>query len=482
MDLRDYQLGACENVLAKHISGVRRVLLVAPTGSGKTVMAAHLVRGWAAQGLRICFVVHRDELVRQTRAKLEAFGVEHGTIKAGFVEDLERQVQVASIQSLVRRIKRVQPADVLVLDEAHHAAADSYRRLVSLWGKAQVLGLTATPWRTDGRGLSEDFDSTALVSQPAALQEAEYLAPVKAFTYECADLSKVRVRQGEFDPAELAEAMTSIVGDVVGAYQRRGNGGRALLFAPRVSFSRDLAARFAEADISSAHLDAETPHEERLAILDRFRSGETRVLCNVGILTEGFDCPDAEVLILARPTLSKGLYLQMVGRVLRPAPGKSVATILDHSGNFGRHGHPYSEWDYSLEAPKQKAPVERSTPRCPDCKLALPRYLQPGERCPECGYEKEQPPPLAATPATHELEYGNRPTEATKPKEDWKNPEFRRQIFSRWNEYQIRAWTRKKAKQVGPDVAIKRLHWMSGGLLSPQQAESYRRFLDLAAD
>lgn len=386
--LRPYQVEAIARAREALRSGARRVLLISPTGSGKTVLAADIIRSAVGRGSRTLFLAHRRELIHQTADKLASFGVRHGLIMAGERMALQEPAQVASIQTLARRRDALRQVDLVFFDEAHHAAADTYQQVLEWYPGARVVGLTATPWRQDGRGLADVFDASVVVTTPRQLRDEGYLASVGGWTYEAIDTSDARVRGGDYEASSLRAAAMSkrVLGDVVEEYLRHAAGRRAIVFAVSVEASEKMAEGFKAAGVPAEHIDGETPRELRDATLARLRRGETLVVCNCNVLTEGFDCPELEVAVLARPTLSPALYLQMVGRVLRPAPGKAGARIHDHAGLLAAHGHPYADRYYE-PAPGESVNAGRDTSsdavekKCPACKS-----IRVGWPCECCGY------------------------------------------------------------------------------------------------
>jgi DNA repair protein RadD len=389
MNLRPYQLDAIESARQEIRGGAKKVLLIMPTGGGKTVVFSHVVQSAVSKGSRALVIAHRRELVDQASKKLNAFGVQHGIIQAGFPRALHRPVQVASIQTLMRNPGQLTRVDLLVVDECHHiTTTNGYAELLKLFPNALVLGVTATPWRLDGRGLADVFESHVVACTPRELRDEGFLVPVGGWEYEGIDTSTARVKGGDFVASDMQASASSkrVVGDVVSEYLLHANGARAVLFALNVEHSKLMVEAFRAAGVAAEHVDGEMGTAERDAVLARLRSGVTRVVCNCNVLTEGFDCPELECCILARPTLSTALFLQMVGRVLRPSPGKAIARIHDHAGCLAAHGHPYADRDYSptltARAPRKKA--EGSTPaesRCPACKSVVARWP-----CDACGY------------------------------------------------------------------------------------------------
>lgn len=387
VQLRPYQVAAIEELRRRLAAGQRRVLLVAPTGAGKTVMFSAMVAAAVARGRRALVIVHRRELVEQAVDKLLQAGVEAGVILAGVPPRPELPVQVASVQTLGARQngkarRELPPADLIILDEAHHAVSPTWRRVLESYPDAVMIGATATPWRTDKRGLADIFQSHVLAATVSELIQNGSLSPYEAFAYDAPDLHEVPVVAGEYNQAALSLACNTsvLVGGVVSEYLSYGRGRRALLFAVSIEHSRAITAELLAHGVAAEHVDGTTPKLERAATLRRLAAGETHVVCNVGCFTEGFDSPGVEICILARPTMSLSLHLQMCGRGLRPAPGKKRALLVDHGGNFLRHGLPDDERDYSLTAtPKRVADINT----CPLCRAVFGRIRDDGS-CPKC--------------------------------------------------------------------------------------------------
>jgi len=373
--------------------GTRRCLLVAPTGSGKTTVASELIRLAAIRHRRSLFVAHRRELITQAYQRLLDFGLPESNVGVIMASDPRRRpgarVQVASIDTLRNRAKP--RADLVIVDECHRALAASYRDLQEHYSRAVHLGLTATPYRADGRGLGDAYDDLVVVTSPRALIAEGYLVEPRVFTVPPSalpDLSAVRTRGGDYDRRALGDAVDqkSLVGNLVEHWRRHAEGIRTIVFASSVAHSQHITERFVEAGIPAEHLDGTTPNDERDAILARLASGETLVVPNVGVLCEGFDSPPVKCAILARPTKSTGLYLQMAGRILRPWQDQS-AIILDHAGCVMEHGLPQQDREFSLETRKKKQGQGASEPPakvCIECFAIVPLSVR---GCPECGVQ-----------------------------------------------------------------------------------------------
>lgn len=395
-ELRPYQVGVIDRVAAEIVAGHRKPLIVSPTGSGKTVIAAAII---AADGRRVLVIAHRREIIGQTVAKLYAAGVDAGIIQAGFPPRPEQPVQVASIQTLHARAIRsrkidMPPADILVIDEAHHARAATYLAVIAAYPGAIVIGLTATPCRRDGLGLGNIFDVLIEAPQVAALIEQKALVPSRVYAPSTPDLDGVRVERGDYVEAQLAARVNraELVGDIGTHWLKLGGRRPTVCFATGVEHSVAIRNEFRRLGVMAEHIDGSTPAEEREAILRGLASGAVELVTNCMVLTEGWDCPDIGTLILARPTKSLGLFRQMIGRVLRPAPGKTDAIILDHSGAVFVHGLPEDDIAWTLDSDSRavnRTHAARSARAfgpalvdCPECHAVRVR----GQPCVVCGW------------------------------------------------------------------------------------------------
>ena len=388
MQLRPYQNRAIGDLRHAYRSGSRSPLLCLPTGGGKTVIFTAIAQATAAKGLNVLILVHRRELLRQVSAKLRDVGLQHGTIAAGlpFTSD---QVQVASVQTLIRRMSRIdwQPA-LIIIDEAHHAVSgNTWGRILDHWPQAFRLGVSATPCRLEGRGLGNAFDALVLGPSVADLTCSGYLAEARIYAPPViADLGKLHTRAGDYATDEAADAMDrpTVTGDAVDHYQRLAAGQPAIAFCCNTKHAASVARQFQAAGINAATLLGTNKPEERDQLVADLASGRLQVLVTVDVVSEGFDCPGASVAILLRPTKSESLYLQQVGRVLRPKPDGSKALILDHVGNVMRHGFPDDPRAWSLADGLRRAKATSAAPTvrtCPSCYAAF----KPQPLCPVCG-------------------------------------------------------------------------------------------------
>lgn len=388
LTLRPYQQLAVHDLRLALRAGARAPLLVAPTGMGKTVIMADILRSLAARGRTAIVLVHRRELIAQTSAKLTLADVPHGIIAAG-TRSVDAAIQVASVQTLARRLQHIaaQP-DLIVIDEAHHAIAGTWGRALSHWPDALRLGVTATPVRRDGRGLGEVFDQLVLGPSTAELIGDGFLCPARIYAPPAiADLSNLRRRAGDYAADQAADAMDrpTVTGDAIAHYRRLATNQRAIAFCCNVNHAEHVSTAFNAAGITADTLLGSTDPVRRDATVARFAAGDLQVLVTVDVVSEGFDIPTAGCAILLRPTQSLGLYLQQVGRVLRPAPGKAAAIVLDHVGNVHRHGFPDDSRDWSLDGLKRRSaaggPAAPSVRTCEQCFAAF----APTPVCPVCG-------------------------------------------------------------------------------------------------
>lgn len=386
MELRPYQEDLLERTRAlmrKH----KRVLMQAPTGAGKTALTARMLGTAAAKGKRAFFLVHRAELIEQSVAAFDEAGIPHGVIAAGWSPTPYQPVQIASVDTLRRRLDRIQQPDLVAWDECHHCAAATWKDIQAAMPNAWHVGLTATPERLDGKGLDAHFDAMALGPPVAELIDDGYLCDYRVFAPSAPNTDACRSRAGDFAKDQLAEIIekSQILGDAVAHYRDICPGARAVAFCANIKHSMALVEQFASAGVPAAHIDGKMDRRERRQTIAAFRAGRIRVLSNVDIVGEGFDLPAIEAAILLRPTQSLGLHLQQVGRALRPYPGKDRAILLDHAGNTVRHGLPDEPRQWSLEGRTQRQQSEAGGLRVRVCKDCFATFAASRGHCPECG-------------------------------------------------------------------------------------------------
>lgn len=374
MLLRDYQEELIEKARDGFATGHKRVLLVAPCGAGKTVLAAYMA---SRHHGNVLFLAHRKELLDQTGRTFERFGLTDDNVK------------IESVQTAARHVERYSPS-LIICDESHHCTSATWRKVLDNYPYARVVGLTATPCRLDGKGLDDVFDYMAKGIDTRALIEKGWLADYRYMKPPSkVDLSGVGTVRGDYDQKVIGEIMDkpAITGDALEHYWKYLNGKQAIVYCATISHSRNVAATFQWGGIPAAHLDGDTPPKERAEIVEKFRNREIMVLSNVDLLGEGFDVPDCDATIMLRPTQSTGLYIQQSMRCMRPAPGKT-AVIMDHVDNVQRHGLPDDERDWQLKMKKRtQKPREKSPTTCPEC---FTTWYTPPFVCPVCGHRNEK--------------------------------------------------------------------------------------------
>jgi superfamily II DNA or RNA helicase len=384
MDLYPYQSAAISRARDAIRAGQRRVLLVAPTGSGKTVLAGFMIQQVAARGGRAVFLAHRKELIDQPSRLLESMAIRHGVVKAGHWRvDPAAPVQVASIQTLEARKQTIEGVTLLIVDEAHRCRSASYERVIARHSGAVLVGLTATPWRLDKKGLGSIYHEVIVVATPGELISDGHLVEPRVFAPSAPNMASVGKTGGDWKPAEAAEEMqrSVLVGDMVGHWRKYAEGRRTVCFASTCEHSRKIVEAFTDAGIRAEHVDGHTADGERTAILERLRTGDTTVVCNVDLVTEGYDLPELSCAILARPTESITKYIQMIGRIMRTHESKTDAIVLDHAGCTVRHGFVSDERDYSIDSATPKAKPISDCKVCGSCMAVVPSAAR---TCPSC--------------------------------------------------------------------------------------------------
>lgn len=427
--LRPYQSEAIDATRALIRAGRRKIVLSLATGGGKTVIASHLIQSAIDKSSNVLFLAHRRELISQAHHKMVANGIPADRIgiimadtpapsrkdlpysdvnlsalmsqpKGEHCEALwnafaryrpTAPVQIASVQTLIRRPP---PADikVIIIDECHLSLANSYTSLVAKYPDAIVIGLTATPERADGKGLGELYEELVVIASPRKLMRE--IDQGTGLTYLCTpdiwtvpvipDLTRIKKKGSDFDEDDLADAFDrgDLIGNMIEHWRAYADGLRTVAFAVNVKHSRHIAEMFNAAGIPAAHLDGNTPEQERRDILARLSYGDLRVVANCNVLCEGWDDPNVDCAILARATESRTLHIQQVGRILRNRPGKR-AIILDHCGNVVRKGAPHADYEYSLQGKKKRKTIDVPSAKvCLKC-WAISESTEPC--CVRCG-------------------------------------------------------------------------------------------------
>lgn len=497
MNLRPYQHSAVERVEALTVAGVKAPLIVAPTGSGKTVIAAELIR--RAGDRRTLFLAPRRELIHQTCRKLDDVGVGYGVLLAGDRRtNLDSTVQVASVDTLISRVLRsrrlqLAPFHQVIVDEAHVGLTARRQALLALWPDATIIGLTATPCRSDGKAMGSVYDEIIEVASVRELTDAGFLVPARYFSVSEPDLKNVRTTAGDYNKADLDGVMNkaALTGDIVEHFLAHAATRRAAVFATSIAHSVALAQQFLTQGVAAEHVDANTPQHDREAIFERFTNGRTQVLCNCTLASIGFDLPELDCVVFARPTKSLGLYLQMLGRGLRPAPAKQDCLVLDHAGNVHRHGFAADDRYWTLhgkyaqdqakvkEAQRKKERDGIKEIHCPKCKCVWAG----SNTCPECGYYFAPKPKVVRTndgalvelhgaPASENARrnfflelYGYGQGRAYKP--GWASYKYK----ERYNEWPPQNWTRHTAQYGGIEPGVASLRWIRSRMIAYQRAK-----------
>ena len=405
-ELRPYQSEAENQARIALARGVKRVALYLPTGGGKTLTATSIIQKATAKGRKVIFLANRKQLVRQTSEVLTRYGIEHGILQADNTRSLGARVLVASIDTVhVRGLP--DDVDLLIIDECHGVAgSEKYRKLLATYNNVPVIGLTATPFAA-GLGKHYDelhgclFQELVVGATIKDLIDDGYLVDCDIYAPSEPDLKGVRSSKGidgvlDYNQTDLAAAADkpSLIGDILTHWRKLAAGKQTVVFATSIAHSKHIVECFQAAGIAAEHIDCFHDDDERAEILGRFARSETMVLSNCALLSEGWDCPSTEVMILARPTRSLIRFIQMVGRVLRPAEGKQRALLLDHSGSTARLGHPCDDLPLELDEGKPKTSssqkAERTEPlpkACSKCHFMKPAKVH---ACPSCGFAPEK--------------------------------------------------------------------------------------------
>lgn len=411
--LRDYQELAVGEIRIQFRGGKTPVLFVLPTGGGKTYTFSYIASSASGKSNTVCIIVHRKELLLQASASLANLGIDHGLISPDFTPKPHALVQVASVDTLLQRLKkRAFKFDLLIFDEAHHVVAgNKWGRVYEQLGKPLMLGVTATPVRTDGKGLGEHAGGVfkALVLGPSVVElirRGMLINPQVYASPVVPELDDLKVnKEGDYNLQDLAARVDKprITGSAVEHYTKICPGSRAIVFCTSIEHAKHVAAEFNAAGYRFDLLVG-APHmsdAERTAVNKRLRRGEIHGACTVDLVSEGYDLPDLECCIMLRPTQSEALFLQQVGRVMRPSAGKTVCYLLDHVGNVGtliygefkrKHGLPNEEREWTLDGrkkkkkkgPKEDEPDEKiAIKQCPECFTTH----EAAPSCPTCGFQ-----------------------------------------------------------------------------------------------
>lgn len=394
LQLRHYQYDAVKRIRESYIQGFRAPLLVLPTGSGKTVIFSYITERTAAKNNNVWILTHRKELLRQTSDHLDLLGLAHGLVAAGHAMSGDH-VQVASVATLARRLDLIHcdPA-LIIIDEAHHCNAATWRKIIEAYPNSRLLGVTATPLRMDGSGLGIGsggyFDKMIEGPSIRDLIDQGYLAPPIVYAPPTdVDLSGIKIQAGDYLQKEIAHRMDKpkITGSAIEHYQRICPGVPAIAFCATVAHAEHVAEQFNSAGIAAASLDASLSDAVRKYRISALAHGQLQVLTSCDIISEGTDIPVVTTAIMLRPTHSTGLFLQQSGRVLRPHPDKTHAIILDHVGNCMRHGlvDDIRSWSLSGYKKKNKKNLDEENIKIRKCRKCFAIFSAQTPNCPQCG-------------------------------------------------------------------------------------------------
>lgn len=390
VDLRPYQVKMIDDA-REALRSHRSVVIQSATGSGKTAVASWMLGRAADIGKRSVFCVHRQEILDQAAETFDDFGIKYGIVAPGYSPSPFVPIQICSIDTLRSRIKRGKPtpqADMVITDECHHSVSAGWRLVLGHYANAHHIGLSATPERFDGKGLSDLFDTMVCGPSVRWLIDHGYLSHYRAFAPNTPDMAGVHTERGDYkhDENEATMDKPSITGDAVAHYLRLAKGKRGVAFCVSIKHSQHVAAQFNMAGVPATHFDGTTDRSERRRVIEAFRRGDIMVLTNVDLVSEGFNLPAMEVSMMLRPTKSLALALQQIGRSLRAIEGKEYALILDHAGNLARHGLPDDDREWSLLGRKERKKKEDEAvialKTCPQCY----NVHRPANACPSCGH------------------------------------------------------------------------------------------------
>lgn len=380
MNLRPYQTALVQKVHDTFKRGIKSACIVLPCGGGKSVIVAEIAKRTTQKLNQVLFLVHRRELFEQIEQMFRAWGVDMNFC------------QICMVQTACQRLKKLSSPSLIITDESHHSKSTSYWKIYDFFPNTYRLGVTATPIRLDGSGLGDVYETLIEGVSAKWLIENQYLSPYNYYAPTVADLNGIKIQHGEFEvkSAENALFNHTVFGNVISHYRKLAYGKQAICYCVSIKHSEAMADEFRTNGISSVHIDGTTPKVERQRIIEGFRNGKIKILCNVDLISEGFDVPDCECVILLRPTKSLTLYIQQSMRGMRYKPGKS-AIIIDHVGNYARFGMPDADRQWTLESrPKKARHKSDDLPKikvlqCPECFYTF----QPEDDvkiCPECGY------------------------------------------------------------------------------------------------
>ena len=337
--LRDYQENL-KNKVREEFKKYKRVILLAPCGSGKTVIASSIIQDSINKRKKVWFIVHRKELLEQAHNTLEQYSINFENVK------------IYMVQSLANKLKDItEIPNMIIFDECQHATSRTYMKIIEKFPSAYILGLTATPCRMTGKPLGDIFQSIVSDITAKQLIKKKYLADYDYYAPQInLNLNNVKIKAGDYEKESLNKEMNklTIYGDIIKNYKKIANGKKSIIYCHSIEYSKKIEKLFTEHGYSIKHFDGTTPSKERTKIIEDFRNDKVKILTNVDLIGEGFDVPACECVLLLRPTQSLSLYIQQATRCLRPN-GNKKAVIIDYVGNVFRHGLPTDDREWSLK-------------------------------------------------------------------------------------------------------------------------------------
>ncbi|MCT7871504.1 MAG: DEAD/DEAH box helicase [Lactobacillus crispatus] len=377
--LFDYQQDLIDKARNALAAGNQGVLIVSPPGSGKSVVISEIAKLTVKKGGHVLFFVHRQELVKQIKDSFKQQGVDlnHCTI--------------LTVGKVANRLNILAKPDLIIVDESQHSRAKTYQKIFNYYSDVPRLGFTGSPWRLSGKGFKDIYSAMVLGPTAKWLIENKKLAPFTVYGYQLGDKSTLKSGStGDYTKKSLNNYTKSIIhGDIVKSWLKFAKDRKTIIYCHSTSFSKEVAQSFRDAGINAVHADAKTPESKRDKIMVDFKEGKIKILCNVDLVSEGFNVPDCSCVVLLRPTQSLVIYLQQSMRAMRYQPNKH-AIIIDQVGNFERFGLPDTDYKWTLED-REKHPRKDSgsteglqIKTCPDCFAVIKAECV---KCPICGHE-----------------------------------------------------------------------------------------------
>ena len=377
-NLYEYQQHLVDKARLSLSKGSKGVLIVAPPGSGKSIVIAEIARLATQKNGHVLFFVHRQELVNQIRESFEKQNVDM------------KHTTIMTVGKVVNRLGKLPKPTLIICDESQHSKAKTYMKIFNYYNDVPRLGFSGSPWRMSGEGFDDIYNDMVIGPDVEWLIKNHRLAPYKYYSVTTFDDAKLKKSStGDYTNNSITEAMKpNLYGDIVKTWKEKASGKRTIVYAHDIEHSKKIAKAFKDAGIPAMHADSKTPKIERDCIMSKFRSGAITVLCNVSLVDEGFSVNECECCIVARPTKSLVFNIQASMRCMRYVPGK-IGIIIDHAANYTRFGLPDTKHNWSLTSWKNKEQHTQntvSTTLCVNCFAVLPGGTN---KCPYCGHEIE---------------------------------------------------------------------------------------------